>query len=160
MTPYREIFVHLAKNKIRYLVAGGFAVNFHQVQRATVDLDLIVHLEKENILAFVKMMTGLGFIPRVPVDPEQFADDKERNRWILEKGLMVFSFIHPDNSFEVVDVFAQEPEPFLDLFQRRLDVKAFGIVIPVLGKKDLIEMKKRAGREKDLFDARLLEKIK
>lgn len=53
MVPYQKLFKLLAQHKIQYLVADGFAVNFHQVQRATVDLDLILHLETKNILAFV-----------------------------------------------------------------------------------------------------------
>ena len=48
MISYKKLFVELYENKIKYLVAGDLAVNLHQVQRATVDLDLIVHLEKSG----------------------------------------------------------------------------------------------------------------
>jgi hypothetical protein len=46
MTPYKKLFLNLFEHNIRYLVAGGFAVNLHQVQRATVDIDLILDLKK------------------------------------------------------------------------------------------------------------------
>ncbi len=160
MVPYQKVFVELQQRNIRYLVAGGFAVNFHQVQRATVDLDLIVHLEKPNVLEFVKLMNELGFVPRIPVKAEQFADPIERARWIDEKGLMVFSLMNSQHSFETIDVFVQEPSPFEELYQRRLEVKAFGSVIHVIGKEDLIQMKRIAGRDKDLFDIQQLEKKK
>ncbi len=159
MVPYRKIFEELEKRKIRYLVAGGFAVNFHLVQRATVDLDLIIHLKKQNVLAFTKMMTELGFVPRVPVKPEDFADKKKRQEWIKSKGAAVFSFINPRNPFETVDIFMEEPFPFDKLWKRRFEASAFGYNIKVLGKKDLILLKEKSGRAKDLFDIQQLKKI-
>ena len=75
MVPYIKIFKKLNKAKIRYLVAGGVAVNLHQINRGTVDLDLIVHLEQKNTLGFVKVMSQLGLVPKVPVDPKEFANE-------------------------------------------------------------------------------------
>jgi predicted nucleotidyltransferase len=158
MVPYQKLFLELASRKVSYLVAGGFAVNFHQVLRATVDLDLILHLEKSNILLFVEIMKEMGFEPRVPIKPEDFAEAHIRQKWIKEKGMMVLSFIQQDNPFEVIDVFVQEPKPFSELFGRKLEVKAFGTAIPVIGKLDLIAMKREAGRDKDIFDVKELEK--
>lgn len=158
MTPYREVFEKLEKLKIRYLVAGGFAVNFHQVQRATVDLDLILHLENDNVLRFVSLMKALGYIPRLPVDPADFSNEKIREQWINEKHMMVFSFIKPDNPFETIDIFVREPMPFDELWKHRLEVPAFGLKIKVIGKRDLIALKKLSGRDKDEFDIQQLEK--
>lgn len=46
--------------------------------------------------------------------------------------------------------------PYKDLFvameRRKLEVTAFGVKISVLGEEDLIELKLKAGRPKDLFD--------
>lgn len=159
MVAYKEIFSELERRGIRYLVAGGFAVNFHQVQRATVDLDLIVKLERANVLAFVDLLTGLGFRPRVPVDPKDFADEDKRAEWVREKGMMVFSFVHGQSPLEVIDVFSEEPWPFDELESRQFHVRAFGTTIPVVGKADLIAMKERAGRDKDLFDIAQLRKV-
>jgi len=158
MVPYRTVFEGLTKDGICYLVAGGFAVNFHQVQRATVDLDLILQIERANILKFVALMKNLGFSPRVPVRPEDFADNAVRTRWITEKQMMVFSFVHHRNPFEVIDVFCDEPIPFDELWAERLEVSAFGFTIPVVGKAHLIALKKRANREKDNYDIEQLKK--
>lgn len=160
MILYQQIFQELKKCNVRYLVAGGFAVNFHNVQRATVDLDLIIHLERENILRFVEMMTSFGFLPRVPVDPKQFADPTIRSEWITEKGMMVLTFFNPKNVLEIVDVFVQEPQPFEELESRGIQVSAFGVTIEVVGREDLIAMKRLAGRDKDLFDILQLERVK
>ncbi len=160
MIPYQSLFVALAQNQIRYLVAGGLAVNLHQVQRATVDLDLIVHLERDNLLRFVKVMDSLGYQPRVPVRSIDLADEEKRRSWIEDKNMMVFSFLNPKNSFEVIDIFIQEPAPFEDLFKNKTTVQAFGVGIEIVGVEDLIKMKRVAGRDKDLFDIQQLEKKK
>ena len=158
MALYREVFEALARENVQYLVAGGFAVNFHQVQRATVDLDLVVHLESTNLKKFLKSLKDLGYQPRLPVDPALFADEKTRSEWIKNKNLKVFSFVHTSRRFEVIDVFSEEPAPFDELFSRRLELAAFGTTIPVVGKNDLIQMKRLAARDKDLFDIQQLEK--
>lgn len=160
MIPYKNIFIKLAEEKIEYLVTGGVAVNLHQVNRSTIDLDLVLHLEQENVLAFIKVMEHLGYRPRLPVTATDFADSKTRQFWIEKKNRMVFSFIHPKNPMEIIDIFVKEPKPFDDLKKRSVAVKAFGVIIPVMGIDDIIDLKKEAGRETDLFDIRQLEAIK
>lgn len=160
MISYRQLFVALSEAKIRYLVAGGVAVNLHQVQRATADLDLILHLERENLLHFAKLMSQLGYQPKVPVKGEDFADPVLRQKWITEKNMMVFSFINPKNSYELIDIFVEEPKPFAELDKNKIEIAAFGVTIPVLGIDDLIEIKEKAGRSTDLFDVQQLRRIK
>lgn len=120
--PYLTIFQELESRKISYLIVGGFAVNFHNVQRSTVDLDLIVQLEKNNLSSFITLMNDLGFVPCVPVDPTDFLDPDIRNIWITEKNMLVFSFRHSSNPFEIIDIFVEEPKPFVDLYRNRLEV--------------------------------------
>ena len=156
---YRQVFYELEIRQIRYLVAGGFAVNFHQIQRATVDLDLILELKENNIHKFVELMNDIGFEPNVPIDPTQFVREEVRKAWITEKGMMVLSFRRPSNVFEIIDVFVEEPRPFEQLWDNRFEIKAFGQTIRVLGRDDLISIKREAGRDKDLFDVKQLERL-
>lgn len=157
MVPYQDIFRELQKHNVRYLVAGGVALNLHQVARTTVDLDLILHLERDNVLVFAEVMKDLGFRPKVPVDAADFADEKKREQWIAEKNMLVFSFINLKNPLELVDIFVREPMPFAELYQRRVDCEVFGITIPIIGIKDLITLKEVAGRTKDLYDIKMLK---
>jgi hypothetical protein len=159
MIPYKDLFLALHQAKVRYLVAGGFAVNFHGVQRATVDLDLVLYLEKHNIQTAFELLKTLGYEPRLPVQAEQFSDPDIRKSWIQEKGMTVFSFYNPKNPFETLDVFVDEPLPFEELEREKLEVKSFGAIIPVIGKAHLIQLKKQVGRDKDLFDISQLEKL-
>lgn len=157
MVPYSDILRAISHAGVRYLVAGGVALNLHQLMRMTVDLDLIIHLEVNNVKKFVHVMKTLGFQPKVPVDPMDFADEQKRKSWIMEKNMVVFSFINLKNPMEMVDVFVQEPYPFDELYQRRYDVQVGDATVAVLGAEDLIALKEAAGRAKDLYDIKLLK---
>ncbi len=157
MVPYQDILKALSQAGVQYLVAGGVALNLHQLMRMTVDLDLIIHLEKNNIVKFVEVMKPLGFRPKVPVDPLDLADAEKRESWILEKNMVVFSFINVANPMEVIDIFVREPMPFHEMYQRRHEVKIGDVAVAVLGAEDLIALKEAAGRAKDLYDIKLLK---
>jgi len=156
---YENILASLSRSNIRYLVAGGIAMNILGMERATFDLDLIVFLEKENILRFVRVMTKLGYRPKVPVKPENFADEKLRRKWITEKNMIVFSFYHPKNPFEVIDVFVYHPRPFDKMYKASKKGRIFGQTIRAASLQDMLFMKKKASRPKDQVDIRYLQSI-
>lgn len=157
MVPYKKVFKELEKREIKYLIAGGFAVNFHKVQRSTVDLDLVVLLETENWNAFLGLMGDLGFQPRLAVDPTLLTDEKTRNEWIQKKNMIVFSFLHESNPLEIIDVLVKDLPPFEELWAERLEVEAFGDKLKVIGKLHLIALKERAGRPRDIQDVERLK---
>ena len=159
MLPYKQIFKELNNAKIRYLIAGGFAVNFHGVNRYTADLDLIIHLESSNTLAFIEVMEKLGYVPRVPVNPKDFANESKRTEWIEEKNMLVFTFIRPDNPFEIIDIFVRVPKPFNEMDSRKKMISTDDIIVPVVGLQDLIDMKEIAGRDKDILDLKKLNDL-
>jgi hypothetical protein len=91
---------------------------------------------------------------------ELFADPVTRRAWITEKGLIVFTLWSPALPLTEIDIFVEEPFPFEEAYGRalRADLE-FGIVT-VASIDDLVEMKQRAGRAKDLEDIRALEQLK
>jgi len=158
--PYQKLLHELNQSHIRYLIAGGFALNFHQINRSTIDLDIILHLEKENILAFHQVMSKLGYQLRQPIDIHDFTTEQNRQTWLIEKNMVMLSYYNSHNFMEIVDVFVSEPIPFIDIYPRRLEIKAFDMCIPVVGLDDLIEMKQIANRDKDQYDIKMLLGIK
>jgi hypothetical protein len=54
---FQTVFKELNGLGIDYLVVGGLAVNFHDVPRMTYDIDLMVLLEREDILKHVTQLT-------------------------------------------------------------------------------------------------------
>ena len=57
----------LNEGNVRYLVAGGLAVNAHGYIRFTQDVDLVIALESANIIRAFEMLAKLGYSPGVPV---------------------------------------------------------------------------------------------
>ena len=92
LTSIETIFRALNDAGVRYLVAGGLAVNAHGYLRLTNDVDLVVALDPENIVQAFKALATLGYKPLVPITAEQFADPALRRQWIDEKGMKVLNF--------------------------------------------------------------------
>ena len=76
---------------VRYLIVGGLAVVAHGYVRATVDIDIVLNLEKENALRAMKALDAIGYQPLVPVAATDFADEAIRRRWIEDKKYDCFS---------------------------------------------------------------------
>jgi hypothetical protein len=160
MIPFLPAIEGLEKAGVSYVVVGGLAALAHGVNRYTADVDFVVGLDRENAEKAIRAMTVLGLKPRAPVDPLGFADENQRRFWVKEKHMTVFSFFHPSDPFLVVDFFVEYPTDFEGLYARSV-VKQLGpLPVRVCGRDDLIAMKKKAGRGKDMEDVRILEALK
>jgi len=160
MSLFLPIINAFNKGKVTYVVVGGLAVVLHGHARLTADVDFIIGLDATNAAKAVKIASKLGFKPRVPVNPQDFADSKKRALWIKQKGLTVFSFYNSKNPLIGIDFFVDYPMNFKDILSRSV-VKQLGkIPIRICSINDLIKMKMKAGRPKDLEDARILKMIK
>jgi hypothetical protein len=156
---YDAVFTALHDADVRYVVVGGVAVVLQGHARTTVDLDLVVGLSTENLTDAVTALTGLGLEPRLPVRASEFIDPDVRGRWIAERNLQVFSFYDPGNPLVEVDVFATEPIPVETLLADATTVEIGGVSVPVASRRQLIAMKRQAGRPQDLADIAALEEI-
>ncbi len=67
---YHAIFRSFNKLGIDYLVVGGLAVNFHGIPRMTYDIDIMILLERNNILKLVTILTEWGYKPKVQWTPK------------------------------------------------------------------------------------------
>ena len=156
---FDRIFAALSAGKVRYLVVGGVAVVLHGHPRFTADLDLVVALDPDNARAAISALAALGYRPRAPVDGARFADPAERERWIEEKGLTVFTLWSPEHPATEVDLFVREPFPFEAARARAVIADLGDVEVPVACIDDLVALKRAAGRPKDLEDIRVLEAI-
>ncbi|HEC99482.1 MAG TPA: hypothetical protein ENN18_03765 [Proteobacteria bacterium] len=156
---FLKLFSTLNNKKIRYLVAGGVAVNLYGIERATGDIDIVVHLERHNLEKFVEVMKELGFKPKIPVKLEYLCSKEMRDKWVREKGMKVFSVYDPQNPYFLLDVFVEEPFDFDKVYEERKNIRAGNVRIPLVPIKRLIEMKKKVGRPQDIADVYYLRKI-
>lgn len=160
MSQFLPIFQLLNEANARYIVVGGIATILHGYVRATTDIDLVIDLHPKEVEKTIRALTAHGFKPRAPVDPLQFADPVQRASWLDEKGMQVFSMARPDNPGVSVDLFARHPIPFDLLWTRSILTEIGGQSIRICSIDDLIELKRQAGRPRDLNDIEQLSKIK
>ena len=71
--------------------------------------------------------------------------------------MIVLSLYNPKIPEDLIDVFIDEPIPFLKAYKRRLTIKDGSLKISVSSIEDLITMKKKAGRPQDLQDIKELK---
>lgn len=154
-----RIFEALELAKVRYLVVGGVAVVLHGHLRMTAALDLVVKLDDANATRAIEALGTLGFRARAPVSALGFGDAGVRRSWIEEKGLTVFSLWSPEVPGTEIDLFVAEPFDFEDVDSRAVVADLGGVTARVVSRTDLIRMKRRAGRPKDLDDAAVLESL-
>jgi hypothetical protein len=156
---FDAIFIALQAANVRYIVVGGVAVVLHGSPRFTADLDLVIALEDENVRLALGALERLGYRPRAPVPAQQFADPETRRSWIEDKGLTVFSLWSPDHPATEIDIFVEEPFPFDDAYARAVQADLGTSTVTVASIPDLIVLKRRAGRPKDLADISALEAL-
>ena len=141
-------------------MAGGLVVGAHGYPRLTMDVDLVVQLRADNIVAAFHALAGLGYSPLVPVTAEAFADKAQRERWIEEKGMQVLNFFSDQHKATSVDVFVTEPFDFDTEYGNALrDELAPGLPVGFVSIPTLIRMKEAAGRPRDLDDIQHLRWI-
>ncbi|MHA1145768.1 MAG: hypothetical protein ACTSRW_13595 [Candidatus Helarchaeota archaeon] len=157
---YFDIMETFFENGIKYLVIGGLAVNLYGVPRVTQDIDLIISMDKENIFKTNRVLKKLGYVPRLPVNPDDMADENVLNEWIRDKNLKAFSFYHKIDVYKVVDILIVHSLDFADAFRRKTVKKVGNIEIFLVSIDDLIKMKQEIGRAQDLSDIDLLKKVK
>jgi len=157
----RDILISLASAKVKFVVCGGVAVVLHGVERLTMDIDIAVSMDEDNIYALLTVMKNLGMTPRVPVSPEILLSAEKRRILTEQKNALVFTFIDINNPYRQVDIFLNRDTLYDKLISDADKIQLGGYSIPVISINKLIEMKKEVNppREKDISDIKELLKI-
>ncbi|MEA2339352.1 MAG: hypothetical protein QOE82_3359 [Thermoanaerobaculia bacterium] len=159
MIPFDRLFRLLNENDIRYVIVGGIAVILHGSPRLTADLDIIIDLEPERALQAIEVLVQAGFVAEIPIDVRQFADERVRRSWIEEKHLKALSLHDREMPPTVIDILAESPIAFDDLYQRAKVVSLDDLTLHIAAIPDLILLKRLSGRPEDLRDIAELERI-
>ena len=159
LATFQSVMESLNRRKVRYLLAGGMAVVAHGYGRMTYDIDLVIRLTPTNVRKAFAALNELGFKPRVPVTPAEFADPKTRARWKREKNMVVLNFFHNSGDPLTIDLFVAEPFPFASAYGKAEVSAVNGVPFRFVDLRTLIDMKRKAGRPVDLEDVRHLEQL-
>ncbi len=158
MILYEEILREFQKEKIKYILVGGIALNLLGVERATHDMDILVEMTDDNLAKVVSILGNKGYKVKQPVDPMGIADKKIRADWIYNKNMKAFNFYKEDEMKEV-DIIIDSPVQYSEARKNAVRIKSWPLTLPVISIKKLIKMKKDTGRAVDQLDVESLKKI-
>lgn len=156
---YENILREFQKQKVKYVVVGGIAVNLLGSLRSTADIDILAEMTDTNLRKIVKILRSKGYRPKQPVDPMCLADKVTRQEWISKKNMKAFNF-YKKNSLNELDIIIDSPVKFEKAIKTCQRFKCNDITIPVISINNLIKMKIISSRPLDKIDLEVLRTIK
>jgi len=139
---FRDFVELFVANDVRFLIVGGYAVAAHGLPRYTGDLDAWVWVSSENASRVIRSLESFGF---------------------SGLGLTEDDFSQPDRVVQLgyppyrIDILTSiEGVEFDEAWSRRIVLDLDGILVPFIGRDDLLTNKRVAGRPQDIADVERL----
>lgn len=139
---FREFIRLLNSEGVRYLLLGGYAVNYHGHHRFTGDIDFWIATDVDNASRVSRALQRFGFSP-ASVKPELFTEPVKVHMFGI-KPVRVDLLTGPSG----VD--------FEECYTRRVVDVLDGVEVSIIGLADLRRNKLASGRDKDLLDLKQL----
>lgn len=137
-----EIF---ERRNVEYVVVGGYAVNYHGYSRSTQDFDLLLFPSAENATRIMDALEEFGF-GEAGIPKEYF----ERAGSAIHLG------VEPNR----IDLLTRlEGVSNEQIFANATRGALLSLTMNLISLTDLIEVKQRSSRPRDLADAAELEEI-
>ena len=133
-----EFFELLNRNKVRYLIVGGYAVAIHSRPRFTNDIDIWIDVGELNAGRVLKVLEDFGF-----AGMGISLDDLLKPDQVIQLG---YAPLRIDLLTSVLNV------TFADAWERKVEAGYGGETVYYIGKEDLITSKKGTGRKRDQKD--------
>lgn len=149
---YLDLFQVLERHRVRYLLVGGLAMNLHGVPRMTMDVDLMLALDPENLREFIAAAEELKLKPALPLALVDLLDEKQRREWVEKRNMIAFSLIGAENRVPTVDVLIGARLVFEEAYARREQRSMGSASISLASVEDMVALKQQAGREQDISD--------
>lgn len=137
--------------KLKFAVVGGYALALHGLVRATMDVDFVLSLTKEDFELAEKTLQKIGLQSRLPIRAQDLIS--MRQEYIENRNLIAWSFVDYKNPSRQVDILITKDLKTMDIEK----VSVGGRKIPVASLNELLKMKTESGRPQDLID---IESIK
>lgn len=135
----------LNANKVRYVIIGATAFPVHGYTRATADIDFFIEPTLENAQNTLTALTEFGY------DTHDLSVEDLLSQKILIHGYIVESDMHP---------FVAGVRNFEDIWSKSITGNIRGVPTRFADLDSIIQMKRAAGRPKDIEDLKYLEKLK
>jgi len=149
-----ELIAALADGEVEYVLIGGLAVGAHGFPRVTKDVDIVPAPEESNLRRLATVLRGIDarHFETGDFDPSEFPFDPLDASDLLEGGNFVLA-----TRLGRLDLMQWVPGvpgdwAFEHLARSAVETSLGARTVRVCSKKDLIAMKRAAGRPQDLVD--------
>lgn len=144
---FSKIVKQLESQKIKYALAGGVAMAFHVEPRFTKDIDIL--LDSNDLEKTKKILEGQGYL-------------ESSSPWTFrEIQLTLHRFLRITDSEEMmIDVLVAGTDQLKRIIQNAVEAESKEGKVRVVGKKDLIWLKRFRNSKQDQADIEKLENEK
>lgn len=142
---FQEFIGLLERNRVRYLIVGGYAVGLHGFPRYTGDIDFFIAITEENAKQVLKSFRDFGF-----------GDLGLSEKDFLEEKIVVEIGREP---LKIQILTGIDGVTFEECWEERKEVHLSGMAIPFIGIESLLKNKSASPRAKDRIDFEELKRI-
>lgn len=135
------------KHGVKFLIVGGDAAVYYGAEYVSLDYDLWILSEEDNFKKTVKALVELGY-----TDNSRFIHgNRSYERWQAFTLGVLLRFRKTGE--KPLDIITRIKHKTFESCYRRMNVETTpdGVSMPWVSKRDLLFMKKQAGREKDML---------
>ncbi len=150
----------LSAHNVRFVVGGGVALVLYGHERMTMDLDIALDLEEDNLARFARAVKELDMRPSAQEPLSSLGDARRIAELVEQKNARVFPLVDPDQPYRQIDVFLT-PDASYDALAKDCQFVQFpGFRVRVVSRRRLLEMKRSLEQpaDKDKWDIQFLEK--
>lgn len=149
----------LSDAQVDYVIVGGLAVALQGYQRTTLDVDIVLAMDPDNLDRFIKGARAARLHPVAPVALDALAQPALLEQWRQEKGMLAFALRGAGPTTLTLDVLIHPVIDFANLRRDATLIKIGAFLVPIASIAHLIEMKTGTGRSKDALDIEALRRI-
>lgn len=142
-----EFFEVLLKNKVQFLLIGGYAVIAHGYNRTTGDIDIWLNPSAENKVKFIAALSELEF------------DEESLNYLNTIDFTKAQAFSYGENPCRIDFLTKINQVEFDEAYAEQLKFELRNLTVPIIQLKHLILSKINTGRIKDAADIEELQRI-
>ena len=139
---FRDLLESFNKNRVEYVIVGGYALAFHGAPRYTGDLDILVNTSEDNAHRILNALNEFGF-GSVGLSLQDFIESNK----VIQLG-------YPPVRIDIVTSISGVS--WVEAYQNRVAGKYGDITVYYIGRTQFVVNKRTVGRKKDLADLEAL----
>ena len=148
-----EVIKALDEYKVKHALIGAYALAFHGLVRATMDIDLVVSLNPTPLKNTEMALQSIGLKSRLPLKAEEIV--QFRKEYIEKRNMITWAFVDFKDPTKMVDILLTD-----SLKSFRLESFNFkSHKIRIVSLKDLLKLKQKSKRPQDKLDVQSIKEL-